>query len=138
VLQAVLAAGYRPRHIAAEFNRVLPPYEALVIPYIADNWERLGHSCRFGGSMLAFRRLFEAFGYAMGAQDRGRVNLYTVQVAETGGVPPLSYDEACAFTRLVQHFARLGAPCLRWHGHLPLSSSVCTGDVNCSLHIHVP
>jgi hypothetical protein len=109
VLQALLQGGYRPRHIAAEFNRVLPPFEALVIPYRAHAWERKGHSCRFGGSMLAFHRLFAAFGYVTLAQDSAGVNVYAVHMSETGGAPPLSYSEVRTPAHKRAHTTLFGA-----------------------------
>lgn len=94
VLHSALRGGYRPRTIATEFNRNLPPFEGLVTRNNATAvWNR---DCYFGAGVYAFKLLFEAFGYSLVGIDTPGVNLFAVQLAETGGVEPLPYSAVLA------------------------------------------
>jgi hypothetical protein len=115
VLQAVLQAGYRPRHITFEFNCNLPPYDPITVVYNATDYWGIGSdiSCHFGGSPMAFKLLLDQFGYAIYAQDMPMVNMYAVQLSELNGVSPLTFEQ------VLHHFVNEGHQC--WVNHEPCS-----------------
>ena len=89
LLFSLLAAGVRPRVIAAAFNRNLPPWQALVVEYSAVHEDVT--DCYYGGSLYAFQRLLSAYGYDVLAQDSSAHSMYAVQQSETGGAG-IQYD----------------------------------------------
>jgi hypothetical protein len=116
VLQAVLQAGFRPRHITFEFNRNLPPYDPIMSMYLPNTHWGKGRevSCYFGGSPWAFQMLLDQYGYTIYAQDTVMINMYAVRLNELGGVRPLSYEQ------VLHNFKGEGHQC--WALHRPCSN----------------
>jgi hypothetical protein len=106
-MQALLAAGYRPRTITVEINRnfdmpLSQSYVTLNLPSsrcdfrnVWDNWGQQHHpvvrmNCYFGASPLALTRLAQYFGYLTIALDEAGVNMYFIHSSEVGGLRPPS------------------------------------------------
>ncbi|GAX73369.1 hypothetical protein CEUSTIGMA_g822.t1 [Chlamydomonas eustigma] len=89
VLQAILAAGYRPRLLNVEINRNFP---ATFKAYAVVNrpqavWTQ---GCYFGASPLAYTRLAQFFGYRPLVFDQLAVNLFFVHTDSVGSMTPAS------------------------------------------------
>lgn len=63
VLRALLRGGYRPRAMCVEVNPCLPAEPAVTVAY--DPAFRFADCDYFGGSLAAYRRLAEAYDYAL-------------------------------------------------------------------------
>jgi hypothetical protein len=112
VLHAVLQGGYRPRSITVEYNRNLPPGDAVVTDYSPAQW--WGGDCWFGASIYAYELLVASFGYHLIAQDAEGVNLYAVHNGETGSAGP-----ALAFAEVIAGVPAWSSPCLALHAPCP-------------------
>jgi hypothetical protein len=112
VLHAVLHGGYQPRSITVEYNRNLPPGDAIVPDYSpAQSW---GGDCWFGASIYAYELMVASFGYHLIAQDAEGVNLYAVHNGETGSRGP-----ALAFAEVAAGVPAWGSPCGALHTPCP-------------------
>jgi hypothetical protein len=106
-MQALLAAGYRPRTITVEINRnfdspLSQSYVTLSLPSsrcdfrnMWDNWGQqrdpvVRMNCYFGASPMALTRLAQFFGYLPMAFDEAAVNMYFIHSSEVGGLRPPS------------------------------------------------
>lgn len=63
VLRALLRGGYRPRVMCVETNPCIPPEPPVTVVYHPDL--AFANTRYFGGSLGAFRRLAEAYGYQL-------------------------------------------------------------------------
>ncbi|GAX72869.1 hypothetical protein CEUSTIGMA_g324.t1 [Chlamydomonas eustigma] len=95
VLHAVLAAGFRPRFVAAEINRNFPSErQAFVTLNLPEGtWDALdmigghratGGTCYFGASPLAMARMMQHFGYWPLVFDKYAINLFFVHASVVG------------------------------------------------------
>ncbi len=83
VLQALLAAGLRPRIIVAEYNSTFGPVDAVTIPYTPDFDYRRAHASGlyYGVSVAALRSLLEPAGYRFVAVESNGVNAFFIDPA---------------------------------------------------------
>lgn len=91
VLHALLVDGFRPRVIAAEINRALPPWDALAVDPAAPPHAQ-PDSMYLGASLYAYKMLFDAFGYALIGMDMSGAHAYAVLQSELSRAP-MNYKE---------------------------------------------
>ncbi|KAI8465407.1 MAG: hypothetical protein J3K34DRAFT_87322 [Monoraphidium minutum] len=108
LLRAVLAAGYRPRSVIAEYNRNLAPNQSFVSLDMPGEMWAVG--CYFGASGLAFERLMRAFDYSLVAFDQVGVNLFFVRSDLLGAPLPHSFSRLTP-VRGLETWHALHTPC---------------------------
>jgi hypothetical protein len=80
VVQALLAAGFRPQVVCVEFNSAFGPTRKVTIPYIQDFDYLVAHpsGLYYGASVAAWRGLLEPKGYRFVTVDSRGVNAFFV------------------------------------------------------------
>ena len=77
VTRKILEANYRPAVFIVEYNAHHPPTEDKIVLYDASGcWDGTQY---FGGSLLAFQKLFTRFGYSLVYATQHGVNAFFVQ-----------------------------------------------------------
>ncbi|KAF8067146.1 hypothetical protein HT031_002193 [Scenedesmus sp. PABB004] len=109
LLRAVLAAGYRPRQIAVEYNRNFAPNQSYAVLYSPEEMWTDTVSCYYGASGLAMERIAAAFNYSLVAVDDEGVNLFFVDAALLGLPFPHSFASLTPSDRPT--FDALHGPC---------------------------
>jgi len=66
ILKSILALGYRPKVIAAEYNSVFGPERSVTVPYrkTFSRWADHASGLFYGASISALRKLLNEYGYS--------------------------------------------------------------------------
>lgn len=83
IAKAIMDGGFRPKIFAVEYNSVFGPEQSMTIPYQENFVFAKAHFTQlyYGVSIVAWRKLFNYYGYRFVTVDRKGVNAFFVDPA---------------------------------------------------------